>query len=181
MQLFCFLQGLVRGLFYRPLETEVTPINKKLKPKERLFCECFVSCGDAARAALRAGYRGAHDGEGLLCQERILREIERLVSLRSRIMAGMAESGYYRLAFGGISDALRLLYLDEPTEEQLEKMDLFLISEIKKPKDGMLEIKFFDRLKALEKLGGSDGGNAGVAGLYEAIGRGAETAGDFRD
>ncbi len=160
----------------------MTPINKKLKPKERLFCESFVSCGDAARAAQRAGYSdGAHAGEGLLCQERILREIERLTELRKRVMAGMAACGYYRLAFGGISDALRLLYMDEPTAQELEKMDLFLISEIKKPKDGMLEIKFFDRLKALEKLGAADGGNVGVAGLYEAIGRGAETSGDFRD
>ena len=31
-------------------------------------------------------------------------------------------------------------------------MDLFNISEIKKPKDGAMEIKFFDRIKALEKL-----------------------------
>ena len=31
-------------------------------------------------------------------------------------------------------------------------MDLFLVSEIKRPKDGSMEIKFFDRLKALEKL-----------------------------
>ena len=34
----------------------------------------------------------------------------------------------------------------------LENMDLFNISEIKKVKGGGVEIKFFDRIKALEKL-----------------------------
>ena len=33
-----------------------------------------------------------------------------------------------------------------------EKLDLFNVSEIKRPKGGGLEIKFFDRLKALEHL-----------------------------
>ena len=36
--------------------------------------------------------------------------------------------------------------------EEIEKLDLFNVSEIKRPKGGGLEIKFFDRLKALEKL-----------------------------
>ena len=31
-------------------------------------------------------------------------------------------------------------------------MDLYSVSEIKRPKDGSMEIKFFDPLKALEKL-----------------------------
>ena len=35
-------------------------------------------------------------------------------------------------------------------------MDLFHISEIKRQKDGAIEIKFFDRLKALEKLEKAD-------------------------
>ena len=38
------------------------------------------------------------------------------------------------------------------TEEKIEKLDLFYVSEIKKQKGGGLEIKFFDRLKALDKL-----------------------------
>ena len=55
-------------------------------------------------------------------------------------------------------------------------MDLFLISDIKKPKGGGLEIKFFDRLKALEKLEDlvcrETGSTAGS--LYSAIEKGAE-------
>ncbi len=37
--------------------------------------------------------------------------------------------------------------------EKLPTLDLFNISEIKRVKGGGMEIKFFDRLKALEKLG----------------------------
>lgn len=92
-------------------------------------------------------------------------------------MSGLAEAGYYRLAFGGVSDAMQLLYTDKPSAQQLKEMDLFMISEIKKPKDGMLEIKFFDRLKALEKLGAPPQDAAGVAGLFDAIGKGAQAAG----
>lgn len=93
----------------------------------------------------------------------------------------LAAAGYYRMAFGGVSDALRLLYTERPTEKELSEMDLFMISEIKKPKDGMLEIKFFDRLKALEKLGSQHDEIVGAAGLFDAIGRGAQSAGSERD
>ena len=60
--------------------------------------------------------------------------------------------GYVRLAFGCVSDAIRLLFSDEPSKDEIEKMDFFNISEIKKKKGGDIEIKFFDRLKALDKL-----------------------------
>lgn len=62
-------------------------------------------------------------------------------------------SGFEKLAFGGITDAVRLLYTDTmPDAEKIENMDLFNISEIKRAKGGGMEIKFFDRLKALEKM-----------------------------
>ena len=63
-----------------------------------------------------------------------------------------ALTGYERLAFGSIADSIKLLYMENPQAEMLEKMDLYMISEIKRPKEGAMEIKFFDRLKALEKI-----------------------------
>ena len=60
--------------------------------------------------------------------------------------------GYIRLAFGCVSDAISLLYSDGLEKERLEEMDFFNISEIKRKKGGDIEIKFFDRLKALERL-----------------------------
>jgi len=41
---------------------------------------------------------------------------------------------------------------DTLSPEEIEKLDLFNVSDIKRPKGGGLEIKFFDRLKALERL-----------------------------
>ncbi len=60
--------------------------------------------------------------------------------------------GYERLAYGGIADAVRLLFTEEPDLAALDKMDLYNIAEIKRPKGGGMEIKFFDRIKALQSL-----------------------------
>ena len=61
--------------------------------------------------------------------------------------------GLKHLAFGEIKDAIYLLFADEnEIAEKLPSLDLFNISEIKRPKGGGMEIKFFDRIKALEKL-----------------------------
>lgn len=84
-------------------------------------------------------------------------------------------SGYYRLAFGCFADAVSLLFDDEMTAEKIQQMDLFNISEIKRKKNGEVEIKFFDRLKALEKLENTscDKGENGIYSLYNAIEKGA--------
>lgn len=61
--------------------------------------------------------------------------------------------GCRRLAFGSVRDAAALLFT--PEEEIIEKLpeyDLFNISEIKRPKGGGMEIKFYNRLDALQKL-----------------------------
>ncbi len=76
-----------------------------------------------------------------------------------------------RLAFGCVSDAIRLMFSDSLEDDSIDGMDLFNISEIKKKKGGDIEIKFFDRLKALEKLqqlcDGSD--SFSTDSLYSAI------------
>ena len=158
-------------------------IGKKLKPRERLFCSCFVCTGDAELAAQQAGYKKdcAFEGMQMLSNEKILNEIRRLISLRKNTLSKLASVGYRRLAFGGISDALRLLYMERPTDEELKSMDLFMVSEIKKPKDGMLEIKFFDRLKALEKLENKNEETPEASWLFDAIGRQAEHGRDKVD
>lgn len=63
------------------------------------------------------------------------------------------KQGLLDLAFGDVSDAVSLLYLsDDEVVNRLPKLNLFNISEIKRPKGGGMEIKFFDRIKACEKL-----------------------------
>lgn len=162
----------------------MTQIRRKLKPRERLFCRCYADSGDALRAAKEAGFlKDSRRVSGkLLSDDAVLEEISRLLSLRQRTLENLAAIGYQKLAFGSVSDALRLLYAKQPNAEELEQMDLFMISDIRRNRDGMLEIKFFDRLKALEKLdAAAREDNAGVAGLMEAIGRGAQTVGGGDD
>lgn len=91
--------------------------------------------------------------------------------------------GLRRLAFGEIQDAVKLLYMDE-TEilAQLPALNLYNISEMKRPKGGGMEIKFFDRLKALERLELLDKKqSAGTPAFYAALEEGAKNVwGDTR-
>ena len=73
--------------------------------------------------------------------------------------------GLKRLAFGDITDAVTLLFADDD------------ISEIKKARAGAMEIKFFDRQKALEKLFelSSKGSNETMS-FYAALEESAKSA-----
>lgn len=86
--------------------------------------------------------------------------------------------GYERLAFGGIADAVRLILAEEPELTSLGKMDLYNIAEIKRPKGGGMEIKFFDRLKALQCLEAMSGEGGEALPLYRTL---QECARSFRE
>ena len=53
------------------------------------------------------------------------------------------------LAFGKANDCVRLVMEDDP---QLKKLDLSLLTEVKRNDKGTVEVKLVDRLKALEQL-----------------------------
>ncbi len=92
---------------------------------------------------------------------------------RKKKGAELVLEGLRELAFGEVNDAVRLAFSDEmPSPEMLAGMRLFNVSEIKRVKGGGVEIKFFDRIKALEKLyecshAGDSG--AAAASLLEAL------------
>ena len=69
------------------------------------------------------------------------------------------------------------MFTDKPDIQEISSLDLFNVAEIKRPKDGALEIKFFDRIKALEKLEAADNNEKqGVSDFYRAlIGDGSES------
>lgn len=155
-------------------------MSRRLKPKERAFCAYFAHTGDAASAARQAGLAPDFrlQGERLLADGAVTAELERQFSLRKTLLSQLAVIGYQRLAFGDITDALQLLYTDCPGRETLDRLDLFMVSDIRRGKDGILEIKFADRLKALERLESvTREGSAGVSELMDAIGKGALAAG----
>jgi hypothetical protein len=79
-----------------------------------------------------------------------------------------AEEGYRRIAFGKINDAVRLLLQKEPEPSELAKLDLYNVAEIKKRKEGV-EIRFYDRMQALECLRRLDESGAEQTPLYRAL------------
>lgn len=144
-----------------------------MKEKELLFCQYYLQTGNPREAAAKAGYRLAPERWGLkLLSLPHIREA--LQTMPTPTRDGIA--GLERIAFGSVADGVGLL-LDEtpPDRKALETMDLFMISEIKKPKGGGLEIKFYDRLKAMELLCQYAGGKTKESALpfYEALQEGA--------
>lgn len=53
-----------------------------------------------------------------------------------------AKEGFHRLAFGGIHDAVRLLFCEEVNPRTLKNMDLFAVSEIRRPKTAAWKFGF---------------------------------------
>lgn len=132
-----------------PLESR-----RELNKKELLFCHYYINTGNSKESAILAGYKTFPEKKGveLLSNNKITEKIENMYLEKKKNLMYKATSGYERLAFGNISDSIKLLFCENLNPNDLDKMDLFNISEIKKPKDGAMEIKFFDRIRALEKL-----------------------------
>lgn len=127
---------------------------RELSKKELEFCQHYINTGSAKEAAVLAGFKTCPERKGaeLLLENKISEKIKSMYIEKRQNLMFRAISGYERLAFGSISDSIKLLFSENLKPEDLNKMDLFNIAEIKKPKDGAMEIKFFDRLRALEKL-----------------------------
>lgn len=121
--------------------------------KEKMFCRVYSALNNLKEAAVHAGFpaeSAQKTAEELIAREDISKEVMRLTAKNSDSLCDRAVAGLLRLAFGNYDDCIKLLYCDE--EPDLSAMNLFNISEIKRPKGGGLEIKFADRMKALALL-----------------------------
>lgn len=56
------------------------------------------------------------------------------------------------LAFGGSNDAVKLAFLDPEQPELIDKLDLRMVSEVKKGSSGAVEVKLINRIALLELL-----------------------------
>ena len=84
------------------------------------------------------------------CRE-LIQSVLKSLSLRSPIPQVLA--GLERLAFGSCNDAAKLIFsADNLSPEELAKLDLFNVTEIKRDKNGGVEIKLCDRQKAMEQM-----------------------------
>lgn len=148
--------------------------------RERLFCGLYARLGDAGEAARRAGYAGDRaltDAVRLLARPDIRREVERQLADTRRAAGALALAGLERIAFGGLGDPVRLLTAGEDlSPAQLAALDLSAVSEMRRGRDGGLELRFCDRLAALRLLleyGLRADGGGGAGSLLEALNRGA--------
>ncbi len=151
-----------------------------LTQRQKLFCRFYAALHNPKEAALRAGFAAAGAEQAaiaLLEQQEVRDTIERLsgcIQLKAAVRAG-----YERLAFGPVADAVGLaLRGEEAPLPSLEGLDLFCVSEIKRAKGGGFEVKFADRLDALDRLAAlaRQEEDAGGSSFYEALERGAAAA-----
>ena len=151
---------------------------KKLTKREKEFCRVFAVTGDSVTAALKAGYTDPDEcGMRLLPRKEIADEIARNAQNVHAAMKAASASGLWRLAFGDHSDAIRLCASSERDVFGSRDLDLFGISEVKATDKGV-EMRFFDRVKAIEKLReilGTEDRGASPSGLIEALREGAQS------
>ena len=118
------------------------------------FALFFSRTRNAAEAVIAAGIsplRARLEGVRLLSDRRTRRQLEAADKQRDKERFEV-RTGLERLAYGRVNDAAALAFAEEITPHMLAEADLFNVSEIKRIKGGGVEIKFFDRQKALEKL-----------------------------
>ncbi len=153
------------------------PMKRTLSKKEKTFCRDYAASGDARGSAARAGYIVSPAGSAakLLAREDIRNEISSIEKQKSSANS-CVEKGLYKLAFGSVADAVRLLLCAETlSAEDAETLDLFNVSDIKMPKGGGIEIKFFDRQKALEKLASLESSTENTQSSFiSALSKGAD-------
>lgn len=124
-------------------------MKNSLTKKEKDFCRFYVTLQNSREAASNAGYGmlSRLAGEKLLMKKEVKDEIARLNKQNEDLSC--AKQGFKRLAFGSVADAIRLI---DGERDTLDSMDLFMVSDIKLVKGGGMEVKFYDRQKALESL-----------------------------
>lgn len=114
--------------------------------KEKLFCTYYLTFHSPYTAAKRAGYKQneCEKAELLLGREDIRRYLTELDE----------KSDAVSLTKSAIRGLERLAFSETPQIDALfdGEGDLYCVSEIKKNEKGTIEIKFFDRIRALSTL-----------------------------
>lgn len=131
--------------------------SSKLSLKEKLFCFYFIISQNPREAAIKAGVP-SHLADSFSARLLTSANISSyLSSLSSSLIAAFNSSslfGLFRLAFGSSNDAFKLLCSSDLSSNLLnvDSLDLFNVSHVKRSKDGTFEISFFDRFKAIDSL-----------------------------
>ena len=130
------------------------------------FCEAYLRTMDPERAAAKAGCR---DGFSALSRKSVQEQLEKMREAasgplkREDVLRRLAQ-----LAFGRVNDAIRLA-LHEGTYDP-DELALSAVAEFKATDKG-LEVKFVDRVRALEALYSllGDGAGDGAVDFFQAL------------
>ena len=143
--------------------------------QRKAFCAAYLQTMDPAGAAQQAG---ADDGFELLQDQRVKNRLE---TLRAAAAAQILREDVIRrlcqLAFGRSNDAV-MLALSGEKEMDPRQLDLSAVAEFKRTDKGGLEVKFVDRIRALQALAELLGGDeADPSDFFRAL----EAAGDLEE
>ena len=142
-----------------------------LKSKEAEFCRLTAVLGDPAEAARRAGLKDPEEvWPRLVARKDVCDEIRKTAVMLSKVFRDTAMCVVYRRLMSENNDALRLVFSDELSESEIAELNLSGVAEVKRNDKG-IEVKFFDRIKALDMLSSPDSGGDGEngGGLIEAM------------
>ena len=118
--------------------------------RRKRFCAGYLRTLDPERAAEEAGVK---DGWALLADEAVRQE---LAGMRTLLAGEVRREDALRrlteLAFGRANDAVVLALSPERERLDVQGLDLSAVSEFKVTEKGAVEIRFLDRIKALEAL-----------------------------
>ena len=135
-----------------------------LNRRQQLFCEEYVIDLNATKAAVKAGYSektAYSQGHELLKKPEIKEYIASLIDLRrevTRVTQERVLREFARLAFGDRRKTASWgwLGLDLKNSDDLTEDEAAMISEIREkrgPNGVSIEVKYYDKIKALEALG----------------------------
>lgn len=118
--------------------------------RRKRFCAGYLRTLDPERAAVEAGVK---DGWVLLADEAVRQELTGMRTLRAgEVRREDALRRLTELAFGRANDAVALALSPERERLDVQGLDLSAVSEFKVTEKGAVEIRFLDRIKALEAL-----------------------------
>lgn len=155
-------------------------MTKELSKRQRKFLCCIAAGKNVTEAAAVCGIAkedALEEGAKILSRPKAKRYLAEAAAAFGD-GGDCVERGLERLIGGSVNDAVILAKScgEELSEEDVRKLDLYNVSELKFGK-GVCEIKFADRLKAAEKLSeiraGKSSDNAAQSFL-DAIGEAAE-------
>ncbi len=139
---------------------------REMREKRRKFADILSLSGDPVLAARLTGLQPCECGD-ILDKKAIRRKVNRYLQNR-REMYGTVRSGLERIAFNRCNDAVKLAFSGKEGAE-IEDLDLSCISAIKRDKDGGVDMKFFDRQRALETLMQLDEAESSCSGAEEFL------------